>query len=302
MNALRKVSLFIIILFTQTGIIYLYAQEYKPLITSKPKLLQSSSLPDKTLFPKIDLFALPQAPLNIDSDKWENKIPELNIEQISFNSTYPRLIAPTLFIAYGIMAHENHMLKDLDKSTNNEVGEHFKNKMIYDDYLQFAPAVSVYALNLAGVKGNHDLKDVTIIMATSHLLMAGTVNILKNSTGVLRPDGSTRNSFPSGHTATSFVGAHILFREYIGKSPYIAFSGYIASSATGALRVLNKRHWVSDVLMGAGIGIFSVEASYLLLPTINKVLYPNHLNSKHTLAIAPNIGDNCYGIGMEYTF
>ena len=45
-----------------------------------------------------------------------------------------------------------------------------------------------------------------------------------------------------------------------------------------------------DVLMGAGIGIFSVEASYLLLPTINKILYPNHLNSKHTLAIAPNIG------------
>ena len=80
MNALRKVSLFIIILFTQTGIIYLYAQEYKPLITSKPKLLQSSSLPDKTLFPKIDLSASPQVPLNIDSDKWENKIPELNIE------------------------------------------------------------------------------------------------------------------------------------------------------------------------------------------------------------------------------
>ena len=131
MNVFRKVSLFIIILLTQTGIIYLYAQEYKPLITSKPKLLQSSTLPNKTLFPKIDLSASPQVPLNIDSDKWENKIPELNIKQISFNSTYPRLIAPTLFIAYGIMAHENHMLKDLDKSTNNEVGEHFKNKMIY---------------------------------------------------------------------------------------------------------------------------------------------------------------------------
>lgn len=302
MNAFRKVSLFIIILFTETGMIYLHAQEYKPLITSEYKLLQNSSLSHKDLSPKIDLAVSPQVPLNIDSDKWETKIPELKIEQKKFSSIYPRLIAPTLFITYGIMAHGNDMLKNLDTSTNNEVGEHFKNKMIYDDYLQFAPAVSVYALNLAGVKGNHNLKDVTVIMATSHLLMAGAVNILKNSTRVLRPDGSTRNSFPSGHTATSFVGAHILFREYIGKSPYIAFSGYIASSTTGVLRVLNKRHWVSDVLMGAGIGIFSVEASYLLLPTINKILYPNHLNPKHSLAIVPNIGDNCYGFGMAYTF
>ncbi len=139
-------------------------------------------------------------------------------------------------------------------------------------------------------------------MATSHLLMAGTVNILKSTTNVSRPDNSARNSFPSGHTATSFVGAHMLFREYIGISPYIAISGYLVSSATGTLRVLNKRHWVSDVAMGAGIGMLSVEASYLLLPVINSVLYPNAGKQKSQLAIVPSIGKNEYEMGMVYVF
>lgn len=301
MDLLRKASIFFSIFFMQNAII-LYAQEYRGLnITPATKLPQDTSLLSSPLSTK-ELLTDMQAPANMKFKKESDIIPKFDIEKNTFKSTYPRLIAPTAFIVYGIMAQENHALKELDKSTNHEVDEHFSHQMRYDDYIQFMPALSVYGLNLAGIKGRHNLKDVTIVMATSHLLMAGTVNILKSSTNVLRPDGSSYNSFPSGHTATSFVGAHILFREYIGISPYIAFSGYLVSSTTGVLRVLNKRHWVSDVMMGAGIGMLSVEAAYFLLPLINSVLYPNASKSKKQLAIVPSIGKNEYEMGIVYLF
>ena len=50
-------------------------------------------------------------------------------------------------------------------------------------------------------------------------LMATAVNSLKYSCKVMRPDGSTRNSFPSGHTATAFMAATMLHKEYGHLSP-----------------------------------------------------------------------------------
>lgn len=81
----------------------------------------------------------------------------------------------------------------------------------------------------------------------------------------MRPDGSTANSWPSGHTATSFVGATLLHKEYgLTRSPWFSVAGYGAATATGVMRVLNNRHWVSDVMSGAGIGILSTELGYAI--------------------------------------
>ena len=38
-------------------------------------------------------------------------------------------------------------------------------------------------------------------------------------------------------------------------SPWYAVGGYAVATFTGVMRVLNNRHWISDVLSGAGIGI-----------------------------------------------
>lgn len=88
-----------------------------------------------------------------------------------------------------------------------------------------------------------------------------------------RPDGSSRNSFPSGHTATAFVGAELLRREYWEVSPWIGVAGYAVAAGTGFFRMYNNRHWLTDVLSGAGIGILSVEAAYWLYPTISKTFF-----------------------------
>jgi len=110
--------------------------------------------------------------------------------------------------------------------------------------------------------------------------MGLTVETLKKSTHELRPDGSDYFSFPSGHTATAFMGAEMLYQEYKDVSIWYGISGYIIASGTGAFRVYNDRHWLTDIAAGAGIGILSTKAAYWLFPTINKLLTNNKTTSK----------------------
>lgn len=39
---------------------------------------------------------------------------------------------------------------------------------------------------------------------------------------------------------------------------------------TGISRSLNNRHWVSDILAGVGLGVFSAELSYLIVDAFYK--------------------------------
>jgi len=141
----------------------------------------------------------------------------------------------------------------------------------YDDYLQYAPVVAVLGLNAAGVKGKNKMGRALVSYAFSAVIMASVVNTVKYSAKVERPDGSTRNSFPSGHTANSFMNATFLHKEYGQyRSPLYSVGAYTAATATAVGRELNNRHWISDVLAGAGIGILSTEVGYIIADKIFK--------------------------------
>ena len=90
----------------------------------------------------------------------------------------------------------------------------------YDDYLQYAPAAVMLGLKAFGVKGRSSWGRMLVSDAFSVGLMAAAVNSLKYSFRVMRPDGSTRNSFPSGHTATVFMTATMLHKEYGHRGPW----------------------------------------------------------------------------------
>ncbi|MBI4057591.1 MAG: phosphatase PAP2 family protein [Elusimicrobia bacterium] len=70
-----------------------------------------------------------------------------------------------------------------------------------------------------------------------------------------RPFVPNRCCFPSGHTTEAFAVATVLdfnFRETFGywHSPFL----YGIAAATGASRIYDHKHYLSDVILGAGIG------------------------------------------------
>ncbi|MDR2953826.1 MAG: phosphatase PAP2 family protein [Prevotella sp.] len=302
-----KHSLAVIFLFL-IGNLTIYAQQedsIKVKIPSKTVLQPKDSL-------LLDKSGSKLSPLYRDYNGLNNNLPILKDEKMTFtldkprrkadifNVSYSRFIIPMALISYGVITRGNKSLQQLDHSTHNEINEHLKVPIPIDDYSQFAPAAAVYGLDFAGIKAKHNFRDRTIVMATSYLIMGATVQTMKSSINVWRPDGSDDKSFPSGHTATAFVGAHILFKEYKDTSPWIGIAGYTVAAGTGTLRVLNKKHWVSDVVAGAGIGILSAEAGYMLLPVFHKALGIKEPDKN--LVIVPSIGMDSYGIGLAYTF
>lgn len=149
------------------------------------------------------------------------------------------------------------------RSARFDFDRHFKSEV--DNYTQFAPYALTAGLKLAGVKGRSDWPRFMLSTLLSNAVMATVVNATKYSVKEMRPDNSTRNSFPSGHTATAFVAATVLHKEYgLTRSPWYSVGGYAVATATGVMRILNNRHWVSDVMAGAGVGIMSTELGYFL--------------------------------------
>ena len=137
-----------------------------------------------------------------------------------------------------------------------------------DNYLQYTPAAVMLGLKIGGVQGRSTWGRMLLSDLFSSALMAGTVNALKYSTLVMRPDGSNRHSFPSGHTATAFMTATMLNKEYGYRNPWIGIGGYTVAAATGLMRSANNKHWLSDILTGAGIGVISTELGYYLADLI----------------------------------
>ena len=171
----------------------------------------------------------------------------------------------------------------------------------WDNYTQFMGPVMTVGLKLAGVEGRSDWPRLFASAAMSYGIMAGFVNGIKYTASELRPDGSTRNSWPSGHTATAFVGATILHKEYgLTRSPWYSVAGYGVATATGVMRVLNNRHWVSDVLSGAGIGILSGELAYGLSDLLfkGKGLLRNDLQTHPDLRKNASFFSVSMGIGF----
>lgn len=144
----------------------------------------------------------------------------------------------------------------------------------YDDYLQYSPAALMLALKAAGYESRTNWSGMLTSAAFSVAIQAAAVNGIKYSVGRLRPDGTSYNSFPSGHTATAFMTATLLHKEYGWRSPWFSIGGYTAAAITGVSRLMNNRHWMSDIVAGAAIGIGAVHLGYFIT---DKIFKGNHL-------------------------
>jgi len=99
-----------------------------------------------------------------------------------------------------------------------------------------------------------------------------------------RPDGSSDDSFPSGHTADSFAAATFIQQRYGWQW---AIPAYIGATFVGYSRVESDKHFVEDVLAGAAIGILSG-------------LY--FTESYSGITISPTANSGHYGVTFSGTF
>ena len=124
-----------------------------------------------------------------------------------------------------------------------------------DNILRLVPLTTLYTMRVAGVENNYSWQQSVAANVVALGVTYGVTQSLKLVVDEERPDGSDYKSFPSGHAAIAFAGAHSLHKEYGHLSPWVSVAGY---------RIAKDRHHWYDVAAGAAIGLATSELSYQL--------------------------------------
>jgi membrane-associated phospholipid phosphatase len=214
---------------------------------------------------------------------------------------YKSFIVPSALLAYGFISIHNNDLLKINEKVKEEVytDRSSTQKMHLDNYLPFIPVAAVYGLNAMGIKGKNNFRDRTMILGLSGLITGAAVFSIKSFSGETRPDGSDQYSFPSGHTAAAFAAAEFMRQEYKDVSPWYGVAGYAMAATTGYLRMYNNKHWMGDVVAGAGIGIVSTRLAYWIYPVIKRNLFKDKEGST---VIMPTYQNGSFGFGLVHRF
>ena len=222
------------------------------------------------------LLSLAEAPQQADAQirrpiaadtthKYENPggVPATTKKPFFKSKVFRATIVPAVLIGYGISTINNHGFYssyDAKKDIRNVFGSYHNH---IDNYLQFAPYLEIGGVLLAGVESRNDRVNLGLLVLKSELIMLSSVYVVKSLTAIQRPDSSANNSFPSGHTAQAFLAASIVHNEFRDKSQWYGIGAYTLATGVAAFRMINNKHWESDVIAGAGFGILSAHLAYL---------------------------------------
>lgn len=210
------------------------------------------------------------------------------------------MILPTAMITYGLLSLNSDGLKNIDTDLQRKIWIENPHKQFHlDNYLVLSPGVAAFTLYAFGVHGKNNLRDKAMIYLMSSIFTNGIVYSTKKITNRLRPDEKHKNSFPSGHSAQAFASAEFLRMEYKNVSAWYGIAGYTTAVATAYLRMYNNKHWFSDVVAGAGVGIISTKLAYWLYPKIQHWFFKD--NPAKTTFL-PNYNNGAWGVGLIHNF
>jgi hypothetical protein len=154
------------------------------------------------------------------------------------------------------------------------------------DYLYYGLAVLPMTIDAgivaAGVHGSGDVALQMLAMDLESYALAGAVAMSAEKLGRVRPvdrgcqkdpsysgrcgdDAQLNVSFMSGHTTVAFTGAgltcahHANLPLYGGGTPDVmaCVVSLAAAATSGTLRIASDAHYATDVLLGAGVGLFA---------------------------------------------
>lgn len=182
-----------------------------------------------------------------------------------------QLVVPgALFLVGTLGIGENAPMRGINLSVRDGMTTLRNGRYLhFDDYIQYLPvAAYVGFCTTRRIKAKHTVPERICAAAVTYISMTALTNALKYTIREPRPDSHGRNSFPSGHTATAFAGAELVRAEY-GWGYGIA--AYTVATGVAFMRLYNNRHWLNDVLAGAGVGIVSAQIGYWMLPLSRKI-------------------------------
>ncbi len=203
-------------------------------------------------------------------------------------------IVPLSLIGAGLIINSRDFERNLQSDLREKVGNDYEFPI--DDYILFVPIVQMYAADALGMKAKNHWFDQTKYLFISNVVSTGISELLKSLITKTRPDTTDGNSFPSGHSTIAFTNAAVLQNEFQNTSPVFAYSGYAFAATTGVFRMLNNRHYLSDVLMGAGIGILVTQLVYHFEPFKNF----NPFKKSKNISFFPQYKENTYGFYFSY--
>lgn len=235
---------------------------------------------------------------NVSGQSFNNqkqKAPFKLLDTIKTKSIFKKSIVPVSLIGLGILVNHSHFERKFQTDLRNKVGNNYN--LPVDDYLQFVPVAEMYIADIYGIKAKNHWFDQTKYLFISNLISSTITHGLKRITQKTRPNGSP-HSFPSGHTTLAFTNAAVLYNEFEDSSPILAYSGYAFATTTGAFRMINNKHWLSDVLVGAGVGLLVTKMVYHFEPFKNF----NPFKKIKGMSVVPRIDDKHYGVYAQITF
>ena len=152
--------------------------------------------------------------------------------------------------------------RDTDQSLNGDIWDYPTRYGV----VQYATLGSLGAYTVGLVSGLGEVRVYGRMLLTGITTGGITVMVARSIFGRSRPYSGNGpwdfnwftmdneiQSFPSGHTVVAFTISTVFAERIDTFWSRIVF--YSLATLTGAARVLNNQHWLSDVLVGAAIGI-----------------------------------------------
>jgi hypothetical protein len=176
-------------------------------------------------------------------------------------------ILPVSLITSGMIISGSNFEKNIKKKLRDGEGV-IDYSIPVDDLIQYLPIAELCIADVLGVRSKNHWFDQAKYLVISNAITAALTHGAKVLINKERPNGADY-SFPSGHSSFSFTNATILYEEFHNTAPVFSYSGYVLTSMVGSLRVINNKHWISDVLAGAGLGILVTRMVYYFEPLKN---------------------------------
>lgn len=290
----------------------------KTALVKKPKKSDKQALQTRT--EKIDFVTLPIEPDSIvfavnsipldtlsllaEMEQFKTKpltgyhVRKFHIPPVAYKLNPKDLILPLGLITVGAIASNTDNFRDILPIERT----HPQDRLTpFDDIFQHASVPALFIYDAIGQEKHHPV-DQFFLTAMSYGIMVVPVRYIKGHYNTPRPYGGN-HSFPSGHTASAFICSHIIYKEFKDSNPVLAYSGYSFGVITAGLRVAHDKHWVSDVVAGAGFAILATELAYFIYFPIRNLITDeaNKLFGKYIL-LSPVIDSESAGLNVSIKF